>query len=518
MKKIILFLTLVLSTLTINVNAETLTDYFVDNTSQSEYGTYVYAPDGRSEWILKNDVNAWMNVGWYTYPVMYMYAPDGRCEVVPISDMTAWLNVGWYSAPVQYMYAPDGRCEVVPASDVAAWINVGWYTFPVTIMYADDGRTAVVPKSDVAAWINVGWYAMPINKKIVIGGIGPLTGGAAIYGNAVKNGAQLAVDEINSAGGVNGINFELNFKDDEYDAERAYNAYKALKNEGAKIILGAVTSVSCNAVADCTARDNMFQITPTAGMIDSVQNANVFRECLSDFNQGAASAQYIAEHNIAKRVAVIYNTSDVYSRGIYDRFSAEAARRGMEITATETFSKNSSTDFSEQLRRINASGAELLFLPVYYQEAAQIITRAKSLGYSFKYFGCDGLDGIIDYLGDNVSIANGVMILTPFAADMLYDKISRFVAAYKAKFNNEKPHQFAALAYDAVYTIKAAMENAQISNANISVSELCDKIKASMTQITFKGVTGTTTWNASGEPVKEPRAVYIENGLYKAMQ
>lgn len=355
------------------------------------------------------------------------------------------------------------------------------------------------------------------SDTLILGGIGPLTGAAATYGNAVKKGAELAVDEINEAGGVNGIKFRLEFEDDEHDAEKSVNAYNTLKDNGAKIIIGSVTSVPCVAVADKTKEDNMFQLTPSGSSVECIENDNAFRVCFSDPNQGIASAQYISEHNLAKKVAVIYNSSDVYSQGIYEKFTKEAASRGIEITTAEAFTKDSATDFNVQLQKIKQSGAELVFLPIYYQEAALILTQAKTLGLDTKFFGCDGLDGLTSQLGDNASIANGVMLLTPFAADAKDEKTVKFVEAYKAKFNDETPIQFAADAYDAVYVIKAAMEDSQITDATISVSDLCDKLKESMTKITVTGVTGTMTWDANGEPTKEPKAMYIEDGSYKAM-
>lgn len=369
----------------------------------------------------------------------------------------------------------------------------------------------------VTCFAGCGQKAQVPENTIVLGGIGPLTGAAADYGNAVKNGAQLAVDEINEAGGVNGIKFQLNFEDDEHDAEKSVNAYNTLKDDGAKVIIGSVTSVPCVAVADKTAADNMFQITPSGTSVDCIVNDNAFRVCFSDPNQGMASAQYIDEHNLAKKVAVIYNSSDVYSSGIYEKFAAEAANRGIEVVDAEAFTKDSATDFNVQLQKIKESGAELVFLPIYYQEAALILTQANTMGLDVKFFGCDGLDGLTTQLGADAAIADGVMLLTPFAADAQDEKTVSFVNSYKAKFDGKTPTQFAADAYDTVYTIKCAMEDAQITDSNISVSDLCDKLKTSMLNITVEGVTGTMTWDADGEPTKEPKAMYIEDGSYKAM-
>lgn len=354
-------------------------------------------------------------------------------------------------------------------------------------------------------------------NTLVIGGIGPLTGAAAIYGQATKNGTQLAVDEINAAGGVNGMMLELKYEDDENDAEKAVNAYNTLKDKGMKILAGTVTSVPCVAVADKTKEDNMFQLTPSGTSVEATANDNAFRICFSDPNQGAASARYISENNLAKKIAVIYNSSDVYSSGIYEKFAQEAAAKNLEIVDTEAFSKDSATDFTVQIQKIKESGAEMVFLPIYYQEAALILTQAEKAGLDTKFFGCDGLDGLVKQLGDNASLAEGVMLLTPFAADSTEEKSAAFTKAYKEKFKGETPIQFAADGYDAVYAIKAALEDAGVNDASIDVSELCEKLKASMLNIELEGVTGTVTWDANGEPTKEPKAMVISGGSYKAM-
>lgn len=356
------------------------------------------------------------------------------------------------------------------------------------------------------------------DNTIVIGGIGPLTGSAAIYGNAVKNGMQLAVDEINAAGGVNGIKFALNFQDDENDAEKAVNAYNTLMDAGLKVLAGTVTSDPCVAVAAKSAEDNVFQITPSGSSVQCTTYDNAYRVCFNDPNQGLAAAQYIKENNLASKVAVIYNSSDVYSSGIYEKFASEASKDGLEITTAQAFTKDNATDFSVQLQKIKESGAELVFLPIYYQEAALILTQADKAGFDFKWFGCDGLDGLTDQLGEaNVAMAEDVMLLTPFAADATDEASVKFVSAYKAKFNNETPIQFAADGYDAIYAIKTAMEKAEIKDSSVSASELCEALKKVMTEIEVAGVTGHMTWDESGEPTKEPKAMVIKNGEYKAM-
>jgi ABC-type branched-chain amino acid transport systems, periplasmic component len=349
-----------------------------------------------------------------------------------------------------------------------------------------------------------------------IGGIGPITGGAAVYGLGVMNGAQLAVDEINAAGGINGYQVEFNFQDDEHDAEKSVNAYNALKDWGMQALMGTVTSTPCIAVADKTAADNMFQITPSGSAVPCIANDNAFRVCFSDPDQGAASAKYIGENKLATKIAVIYDSSDVYSSGIYEKFASEAANQGIEIVAAEAFTADSKTDFSVQLQKAKSAGAEMVFLPIYYTEASLILAQAATLDFAPTFFGCDGLDGILNVEKFDTSLAEGVMLLTPFAADAKDELTQKFVSDYKAAYN-ETPNQFAADAYDAIYAIKAAMEDATVT-PDMSVSDICEAMKASMVKISVDGLTGLgMTWNESGEPNKQPKAVKIVNGAYTAM-
>ena len=335
------------------------------------------------------------------------------------------------------------------------------------------------------------------SDTIKIGGVGPTTGGAASYGTSVKNGASLAVKEINDAGGVNGLKLELSFEDDENDPEKAVNAYNKLKDSGMQILMGTVTSTPCKAVKDNAHDDNMFLLTPSGSAVECTKYDNAFRICFNDPDQGTASARYIKENSLAAKVAAVYDSSDVYSSGIYEKFAAECKAEGIEVVESQAFTSDNKSDFSVALQKIKDSGAELVFLPIYYQEAALILKQADTAGLDVKFFGCDGLDGVISQLKD--------------------DKTVKFTAAYKAAYNDETPDQFAADGYDAVYTIKAALEKANVTDANISASDLCDKLKAVMTEITVDGVTGSMTWNAEGEPTKEPKAMYIQDGAYKAM-
>ena len=351
-----------------------------------------------------------------------------------------------------------------------------------------------------------------------IGGIGPITGAGAVYGIAVKNGAELAIKEINEAGGINGYQIEYNFQDDELDNEKSVNAYNTLKDWGMNMLVGSVTSGCCVAVAAESKNDNMFQITPSGSSVDCIEgNDNVFQVCFTDPNQVVGAADYIGENNLASKVAVIYDSSDVYSSGIYAKFKEEAAAQNFEIVSEEAFTADNKTDFSVQLAKAQEAGAELVFLPIYYTEASLILKQADSMGYAPKFFGCDGLDGILGVENFDTSLAEGVMLLTPFAADAQDDLTKKFVSAYETAYN-DTPNQFAADAYDAVYAIKAAAEKGDVAPSD-GVSGICDKMKAAMQEITVDGLTGEgMNWAADGTVNKAPKAMEIKNGAYALVQ
>lgn len=356
--------------------------------------------------------------------------------------------------------------------------------------------------------------------KYYIGGIGPTTGATAIYGTAVKNGAQIAVDEINAAGGINGKQIEYRFEDDQNDAEKSVNAYNTLKDWGMQMLVGTTTTAPCIAVAGKTASDNLFQITPSASAPDvlSSGNGNIFQVCFTDPNQGIASAQYIAENKLAKKIGIIYDSSDVYSSGIEEKFEAEAKDKGLNIVSKAAFTADSKTDFGTQLQKAKDAGADLLFLPIYYQEASIILKQADTMGYKPKFFGVDGMDGILTVENFDTKLAEGVMLLTPFAADAKDEAVQNFVKTYKEKYK-DTPNQFAADSYDAVYALKAAIEESK-ATPDMSASDMCDALKGAMTKIKMQGLTGGEdglTWNESGEVTKSPKAVIIKNGAYKAM-
>ena len=355
------------------------------------------------------------------------------------------------------------------------------------------------------------------SEVIKIGAIGPVTGAAAVYGQAVKNGAELAVEEINAAGGINGAQVEFKFEDDEHDAEKAVNAYNNLKDWGMQALLGTVTSAPCVAVGEVANQDNMFLLTPSGTAVECVQYDNAFRVYFSDPMQGLESAKYIGENGLASKVAVIYDSSDVYSTGIYEAFVKEAANQDFEVVAAEAFTSESKTDFSVQLQKAKDSGAELVFLPFYYSEASLVLKQAAGMNYNPIFFGCDGMDGILAVEGFDANLANNLMFLSPFTPTSTDEAIQKFVTAFKDKYG-DTPNQFAADAYDGIYAMKAAMEKADVKPGMAS-SDVCDGLKSAMVEIEIDGVTAKgLTWEASGEPSKEPMVVKIENGDYAVVE
>ena len=373
----------------------------------------------------------------------------------------------------------------------------------------------------VAAALSVSCFAGCGKKAkgdtIVIGSSGPLTGDNAQYGVAVKNAAELAVKKVNDDGGINGIKLSLVFEDDEADpGDKAVNAYNALKDNGMQVMMGTVTTGSCLAVIEKTKQDGIFQMTPSASAQDVIKNDNCFQVCFTDPNQGVASADYIAENKLGTKVGIIYDSSDAYSSGIYEKFKAEAAAKNLEIVTAEAFTADNKSDLSTQVAKCQQAGADLVFLPIYYQEASQILIAANKSGYAPVFFGCDGMDGILTIEGFDTSLAEGLMLLTPFAADAQDEKTQAFVSAYKEAYG-DTPNQFAADAYDVVYAIYQAAVAGGI-NGDMDASDVCDALKAQFTSMTFDGLTGDgMTWDASGAVSKAPKAVVIKDGAYAAM-
>ena len=358
-----------------------------------------------------------------------------------------------------------------------------------------------------------------LTGTLKLGAIGPLTGGAAVYGNSVMGGAKIAVAEINALG--DSFQIELNPQDDESDAEKSVNAYHNLQDWDAQAIVGSVTTNPCIAVAAEAYSDRMFMLTPSASSTDVTKgNDNVFQMCFTDPNQGKLAAQYISDNNLAEKVAVIYNNSDAYSTGIYQAFKAQAEELNLSVVSETTFPDDSNADFSVQLQDAQKAGADLVFLPIYYTPASNILKQAKSMGYDATFFGVDGMDGILSVEGFDTSLAEGLMLMTPFASTDAPD----FTAEFE-KNENFTPTQFAADGYDCVYAIYGALQyyadkNGGLDVTDMSYSDLCEILIGVFTDSDFSvdGLTGANMhWSENGEINKDPKVYVIKDGAYSAL-
>ena len=346
-------------------------------------------------------------------------------------------------------------------------------------------------------------------KTVRLGLIGPMTGDNANYGTSTRDGAQIAVDEINEAGGVNGYTFVLDTQDSQGDPDSAVSAYGKLMDSGMNVSLGCVLSGEAQSVITAAVEDGILIVTPTSSAVACIEgNPNAFRVCFNDAAQGTASADYIADNNLGTKIAVFYQSDIDYSAGLYETFAAEAAVKGLEIVEEQTFTAGSNTDFSTQINAIRDSGCELVFLPIYAAEAATFLTQAAGKLDGVTYFGCDGLDGIQTKISDT-SLIEGLMMLTPFAADAEDEATQSFVEKY-VPVHGTAPDQFAADGYDAVYIVKAAMEQCGKTPADADFNEA---MVAAMYEITVDGLTGTMTWDENNEPNKPAKAMVFHDGV-----
>lgn len=348
-----------------------------------------------------------------------------------------------------------------------------------------------------------------------IGVIGPMTGDYAQYGTNVYNAAVIAAEEINANGGFNGYQVEiLDAGDDMGDPEKAVNAYNDLLDKGMQMLCGTVTSGACIAVG-AEAAESTFLFTPSGTAVDCITaGTNEFRMCFTDPMQGTKSAQFISEHELATKVAVLYDSMADYNVGIHDSFVEAAGEYGLEVVADEAYTTDSNTDFSVQLSKIKDSGAELLFLPNYYSDNALILQQASEAGMDdLTVFGVDGMDGILSVENFDTSLAEGVMLLTPFSATGEDEATKSFVKAYNDAHNGETPNQFAADAYDVIYAMKLAADDAAIT-PDMSNEDISAAMSASMLNIELDGLTGKAKWTEDGECDKEPRAFVIQDGVY----
>ncbi|NME36664.1 MULTISPECIES: ABC transporter substrate-binding protein [Fusobacterium] len=342
---------------------------------------------------------------------------------------------------------------------------------------------------------------------IKIGGLGPLTGPVAVYGVSATNGAKLAFEEINKAGGVLGKQIEFVLLDEKGDSTEAVTAYNRLIDEGIVALVGDITSKPTLAVAEIAAQDNMPMVTPTGTQFNITEaGPNVFRVCFTDPYQGVILAN-LAKNNLnAKTAAIMVNTSSDYSDGIAQSFAEEAKKIGLKIVAQEGYAEGDK-DFRAQLTKIAATNPDVLLVPEYYEQTALITTQAREVGIKAKFIGPDGWDGVAKALDASAypAIENSYFT-NHYSLEDTSEKIQSFAAAYRAKYN-EDPSAFSALSYDAAYLVKEAIEKAGNTEK--------DAIVKAMKEIDFTGVTGHLNFDEKNNPVKAVTILRIENGNYR---
>lgn len=353
---------------------------------------------------------------------------------------------------------------------------------------------------------NNGGNDTPDATTVKIGGIGPLTGAYANYGLSEKNGAELAVKEINEAGGIAGKQIELSYQDSQGESESAVNAYGKLMDWGMEVSLGCVLSGENASVVAAARDDDVLLITPSGSADKCIDgNDKAFRVCFYDSYQGAAAAQYIKDNNMVDTVGILYQSDNDCSVGLYNAFVAKCGELGINIAETQTFTSSTNTDFSTQVSALVSSGVKLVFIPLYAEEASTFLTQAHGkFADDVYFFGADGLDGILGKVEQDTSLANNVLMLTPFAADNPAENVQSFVKKYQEAYG-ATPDQFAADAYDAIYVIKAAVEKAGSTSGAALASAL--------TSLTVEGVTGIMTWTADGNTNKPASAILYYDGV-----
>ena len=356
------------------------------------------------------------------------------------------------------------------------------------------------------------------SSTIKIGMTGPLTGGAAVYGTAVEAGMKIAVEEINAAAGESGLKIAFQSQDDEHDGEKALNAYNSLKDWGMQFFAGAVTTAPCLSIAPTTVEDQIFMMTPS-GSSDKIPNSgnNIYQMCFTDPNQGASAAEVIEMNWADATIGLVYDSSDDYSSGLYQGFMKKAEELGLNVVAETAFTADTKADLTTQITECKDKGCDLVFLPIYYTEASQILNAAAKMGYEPTFFGCDGMDGILSVEGFDGALAEGLSLMTPFDANAADEATQSFVAKFKEKMNGLVPNQFAADAYDCVYAVYAAATAAGLTGDE-AAADICAALVEQFNTMTFDGLTGKgMTWDENGMLSKAPAAVVIEGGVYVPM-
>ena len=339
------------------------------------------------------------------------------------------------------------------------------------------------------------------NTEYVIGLSGPLTGEAAVYGVAVKNSAQMAVDEINAAGGLNGIKFKLVVVDDMHDPSKIATNYASLLEGGMQLSLGTVTTGPGQEFKKLAKDDNVFFLTPSASADNIPEFDNGYQMCFADGNQGKVAAEFVNESFAGQTIGICYMADDPYSKGIFEQFMDNLSD---DVTAVETtFTKANATDFSTQIDTLK--DCKFIFMPIYYTPASVFMTQAKDiLAPDAVYYGCDGFDGLASVL-DLTTIPQSVTMLSHFNSKAESGPAKEFVDKYVATYGEDTLNQFGASAYDCVYALYGAMKKAMDEGTKIpvtiSASDLCEILKAQFNggYTLENAVTGESiSWESNG--------------------
>ena len=343
-----------------------------------------------------------------------------------------------------------------------------------------------------------------------IGAIGPLTGSVAAYGLPAIQGAKLAAKDFST----DEWPLEVKSEDDQADSEKSINAFNTLCDWGMQALMGPVTTGAAVAVSsECNNDPKVFMLTPSASSPDVTDGKDcVFQVCFNDPTLGSSAATYLSENYADEPIAVFWNSGDTYSSGVKDAFSSKAKELGLNIVDEESFKDDSSTSFTNQLTSAQSAGATMIFAPIYYTPASTMLTNAHDMGYDVTFMACEGVDGLLDVEGFDTSLAEGVLLITPFSADE--DKNADFVSAYQDEYG-ELPNQFAADGYDAVHAIAEALKKTDLS-LDADSAEVAEKLSAAMLEIEVEGLTGTLKWNDDGSVDKDTPVYVIKDGKYVA--
>ncbi len=342
---------------------------------------------------------------------------------------------------------------------------------------------------------------------IKLGAAGPLTGALAIYGVSATNGTKLAIDEINKNGGILGKQIELNLLDEKGDTTEAVTAYNKLMDWGMVAYIGNVTSKPSVAVSELAAADGIPMITPSGTQFSITEAGNnIFRVCFTDPYQGEVLVNLASEKLQAKTAAILINNSSDYSDGVAQAFIKKSQEMGIKIIATEGYS-DGDKDFKAQLTKLLPLSPDVIVVPDYYEQDALIASQAREIGLKSQFIGPDGWDGVIKTLDSSShNVLEGALFTNHYAIDDKNEKVQHFVTAYRNSYKDE-PSAFSALAYDAVYMLKSAMEAAGSTDK--------EAVAKALREINFDGVTGHLTFDEHNNPIKAVTIIKIENGEYK---